>query len=47
MKTKLTHFELAFALTTAAFAQEKDGNSTFSPAQLNERTIHRCAVESV
>ena len=47
MKTKLAHLALVLALTVPAFAQENKESSTFTPAQLNERTVHRRAVEAV
>lgn len=50
MKTKLTYlapaFALGAALTVSSFAQEKTTRA-FTAAQLNERTIHRRAVEAI
>ena len=47
MKTKLRHSALALALSVSAFAQERKDNSTSTPEQLTERTLHRRAVEAV
>ena len=49
MKTKLTHFAFALAVSVSAFAQEVNTNATthFAPEQLNERALHRRAVEAV
>ena len=50
MKTRLIHLALASALsailTVSAVAQEKNSEA-FSPAELTERTLHRCALEAV
>ena len=47
LKTKLAHLALVLAFTVPAFAQEKKESSTFTSVQLNERTVHRRAVEAV
>src|SRR4029077_17448123 len=50
MKTRLMHLGLASTLsailTVSAVAQEKNSEA-FSPAELTERTLHRCALEAV
>ncbi len=47
MNTRLAHLVTALALSVSAFAQEKKESSTLTPAQLNERAIHRRGVEAV